>query len=73
MKELRLMVIDCRNRMLECSVETYLNSKLEEIQAFHSVSNVSLHSVPAPDYFVFSYQLQIGKEGSSGLEEFLPP
>lgn len=73
MHELRCMVIDCRHRTLPCSVEAYVNSRLEELQYFNNVSDVKLEKMPAPDYFVFSYTINNVNEKTVSLEEFCPP
>lgn len=73
MLELRTMVIDLRNRTIPCSVETFVNSRLEELQCFLSVSDVKLEKMPAPDYFVFTYMYNNIKENSVVLDEFVPP
>ena len=70
MQELRTMVIDVRNRTIPCSVEEYVNSKLEELQCFIAVTDVKLEKMPAPDYFVFTYKLNNVRDNTPSLEEF---
>lgn len=73
MLELRTMIIDVRNRTIPCSVESFVNSRLEELQYFLNVSDVKLEKMPAPDYFVFTYKINNVTDKSVTLDEFCPP
>ena len=72
MKELRLLIVDARQMNMICSLETYVNELLADLYADSRVSDIKLESASVPDYFVFSYYMDIS-EHSSDEEEYKPP